>query len=67
MHPRKPTREERERELCRLSQTPQGRARIVELFTGCFPSGAMLPKGTPKIETILVHEYGPPTNGPTSL
>ena len=67
MHPQKPSREERERELCQLSLTPQGRTRIVELFTGCFPSGGLPPKGSPKIETILRHEYGPPATGPTRL
>ena len=67
MQTRKPSREERERELCQLSLTPQGRARIVEFFTACFPPGAMPPKGSPKIETILRHEYGPPATGPTRL
>jgi hypothetical protein len=62
MYPRKPSRDERERELCQLSLTPQGRARIMELFNACFPSGAMPPKGSPKIETILGHEYGPPAS-----
>ena len=60
MRPQKPTRDERERELCQLSQTPQGRTRILEMFAACFPSGALPPKGTPRIETILCHEYGPP-------
>jgi hypothetical protein len=67
MQPQNPSREERERELCQMSQTPQGRARIVMLFTACFPSWALPPKGSPKIETILSHEYGPPATGPTRL
>ena len=66
MQPQKPSRDERERELCQLSQTPQGRARIVELFNACFPGGAVPGKGAPKIETILCHEYGPPATGRAS-
>jgi hypothetical protein len=66
MQPWKPSRDERERELCQLSQTPQGRARIAELFTACFSGGAVPARGTPKIETILCHEYGPPPTGRAS-
>jgi hypothetical protein len=55
----KKTRVEREKELRRLLNTPDGRVRVYELLYKLLglPPGAMPPAGTPVIQTILDKEY----------
>jgi hypothetical protein len=57
MQAKKPTREEREKQLRLMFRTGAGKQEVQWLFLGCFPLGVMPPAGSLLIQTILDQEY----------